>query len=42
MAVQGEILICEKCGNVIAVIKEGGNPQIHCCGEVMKKTEVKS
>lgn len=40
MAQAGEVFVCEKCGNVIAVIKSGGNPEITCCGEVMKKKEI--
>lgn len=36
MAKVGEVLVCEKCGNVVEVITEGGNPHIHCCGEVMQ------
>lgn len=36
MAKLNEVLVCEKCGNVVKVIKEGGNPQIHCCGQPMK------
>lgn len=40
MAQVGETLVCEKCGNVIVVIKEGGNPEIHCCGQVMKTKNI--
>ncbi|MGI1658276.1 MAG: hypothetical protein ACRKFN_04810 [Desulfitobacterium sp.] len=36
MAKLGEVLICELCGNEITVTKEGGNPEIHCCGQQMK------
>ncbi len=37
MAQVGEVFVCEKCGNVVVVIREGGNPTPHCCGEAMKK-----
>jgi desulfoferrodoxin-like iron-binding protein len=36
----GTVLECKKCGNVVAVIKEGGNPEIHCCGEAMTAREL--
>jgi desulfoferrodoxin-like iron-binding protein len=36
----GTVLECKKCGNVVAVIKEGGNPEIHCCGEAMSAREL--
>jgi desulfoferrodoxin-like iron-binding protein len=39
MANVGEVFVCEKCGNKIKVIEAGANPEIHCCGEAMKKTE---
>jgi desulfoferrodoxin-like iron-binding protein len=39
MAAVGEIFRCELCGNVIRVIEEGGNPEIHCCGQAMTKVE---
>jgi hypothetical protein len=41
MAKQGEVLVCEKCGNEVTVTKEGGNPHIDCCGQHMipKKSE---
>ena len=26
MAQEGQVLVCEKCGNVVTVTKEGGNP----------------
>jgi len=29
MAIAGEAFVCEKCGDMIAVIKTGGNPDIH-------------
>lgn len=35
MAQVGERFKCELCGNVVEVVTEGGNPQIHCCGQVM-------
>lgn len=35
MAKQGEVLVCEKCGNEVTVTKEGGNPHIDCCGQHM-------
>ena len=37
MAKLGEVLVCELCGNEVRVTKEGGNPEIHCCGQPMKK-----
>jgi desulfoferrodoxin-like iron-binding protein len=40
MAKPGEVYTCEKCGNVVVVVKEGGNPHIDCCGENMKKKEI--
>ncbi len=40
MAKLGKILVCEKCGNVVVVIKEGGNPDIHCCGDAMKEKNI--
>ena len=40
MAQVGEVLVCEKCGNVVVVIKEGGNPNVDCCGETMKAKEI--
>ena len=40
MAIAGEAYVCEKCGNMIAVIKSGGNPEIQCCGKTMKKVEL--
>jgi desulfoferrodoxin-like iron-binding protein len=40
MANTGEVFVCEKCGNVVVVIKAGGNPNVHCCGDVMKKKEI--
>jgi len=36
MAKLGKVLICELCGNEVTVTKEGGNPEIHCCGQPMK------
>jgi desulfoferrodoxin-like iron-binding protein len=36
MAKLGAELKCELCGNVVKVIVEGGNPEIHCCGQAMK------
>ncbi len=39
MAVEGEIYECKKCGNIVAIIKAGGNSDIHCCGVAMKKRE---
>ena len=29
MAIAGEAFVCEKCEKMIAVIKTGGNPEIH-------------
>lgn len=40
MAKLGKVLVCEKCGNTIVVIKEGGNPNIDCCGEQMKEKNI--
>lgn len=40
MAQVGKLLKCEKCGNVVVVVKEGGNPDIHCCGEEMKEQQI--
>tara|TARA_B100000959_G_scaffold281746_1_gene346567 strand:+ start:248 stop:499 length:252 start_codon:yes stop_codon:yes gene_type:complete len=40
MAAAGEVFVCEKCGNMLVVIKAGGNPEVHCCGEAMKKKEL--
>jgi|TARA_Y100000031_G_C8001034_1_gene283626 desulfoferrodoxin-like iron-binding protein len=40
MAAAGEVFVCEKCGNMVVVIKAGGNPEVHCCGEAMKKKEL--
>ncbi len=40
MAQLGTVLVCAKCGNVVVVIKEGGNPNIDCCGENMKPKEI--
>jgi len=37
MAAVGEKFKCELCGNVIEVVEEGGNPEIHCCGQPMTK-----
>ena len=37
MAKLGEVLVCELCGNEVTVTKEGGNPEIHCCDQPMKK-----
>ena len=37
MAKVGEKFKCELCGNQVTVTKEGGNPQIHCCGQAMTK-----
>lgn len=37
MAQLGEVFVCELCGNEVTVTKAGGNPEIHCCGQVMKK-----
>lgn len=41
MSKQGEILLCEKCGNEVTVTKEGKNPCIECCGrdKTTKKEE---
>lgn len=39
MAAVGEVFKCELCGNVVKVIEEGGNPEIHCCGQPMTKLE---
>lgn len=36
MATKGETLVCDKCGNEVVVTKEGGNPNVDCCGEHMK------
>jgi|GEM_PF-666962 len=36
MATVGEIFECELCGNRVIVTKEGGNPEIVCCGQPMK------
>lgn len=41
MAKVGEVLVCGKCGNMIVVIKEGGNPNVDCCGEKMQLKEIK-
>jgi desulfoferrodoxin-like iron-binding protein len=38
MASVGQVFKCELCGNVVKVIEEGGNSEIHCCGQAM--TEV--
>ena len=38
MASVGQVFKCDLCGNVVEVIEAGGNPEIHCCGQVM--TEV--
>jgi hypothetical protein len=35
MAKLGAVLVCKKCGNEVTVTKEGGNPNIDCCGENM-------
>ena len=35
MAKEGEVLVCEKCGDEVRVTKEGGNPHIDCCGQHM-------
>ncbi len=40
MTIAGEAFVCEKCGNMIAVIKTGENPEIQCCGKIMKKEEL--
>lgn len=37
MAQVSERFKCELCGNVIEVIEEGKNPDIHCCGQAMTK-----
>lgn len=39
MAQLGEVFVCPLCGNEVTVTKAGGNPQIHCCGQPMKKKE---
>ncbi|MDO8736308.1 MAG: desulfoferrodoxin FeS4 iron-binding domain-containing protein [Thermoleophilia bacterium] len=39
MAAVGEVYKCELCGNVVRCIEEGGNPEIHCCGQAMTKVE---
>jgi desulfoferrodoxin-like iron-binding protein len=37
MAQVGEVFVCSLCGNEVTVIKAGGNPDIHCCGQAMIK-----
>lgn len=37
MAKVGEKFKCELCGNEVEVIKQGGNPEIYCCGKSMTK-----
>lgn len=37
MAEKGKVLVCEKCGNIVVVVKAGGNPDVDCCGEHMKE-----
>ena len=39
MAKVGTVFECKKCGNVVEVIEEGGNPEIHCCDEAMSVRE---
>ncbi len=36
-----EVYLCEKCGNIVEIIKGGGS-EIHCCGQPMKKLEPKT
>ncbi|MBP2644343.1 MAG: Desulfoferrodoxin Dfx domain protein, partial [Firmicutes bacterium] len=33
----GEVFVCKLCGNEVTVTKEGGNPEIYCCGQAMAK-----
>jgi desulfoferrodoxin-like iron-binding protein len=40
MAKQGEMYVCEKCGNTVVIVKEGGNPNVDCCGQHMTKKEI--
>ncbi len=42
MAFVGEIFECELCGNRVIVTKEGGSPEIVCCGQPMKKVRALS
>jgi desulfoferrodoxin-like iron-binding protein len=37
----GEVYKCETCGNVVEV-KKAGDGELVCCGEPMKKQQVKS
>jgi superoxide reductase len=37
----GEVYKCEICGNVVEV-KKAGDGELVCCGEPMKKQQVKS
>lgn len=37
MAAVGEKFKCELCGNTVEVIEAGGNPEIYCCGQPMRK-----
>ncbi|SFM13263.1 hypothetical protein [Pelosinus propionicus] len=39
MAQLGEVFVCPLCGNEVTVTKAGGNPEVHCCGQAMKKKE---
>lgn len=40
MAQAGEVFVCDRCGNAVVVMKSGGNPDITCCGENMRKVEI--
>lgn len=35
MATVGQVFKCELCGNKVKVVEGGGNPELHCCGQVM-------